>query len=441
MRAGLLAAPLTVLLLVTAVANCTTEFDPSLLQRPRDDAAAAADAANLGGCTDGTRALPGDTPEACGQGGAQCRACPLATPYCAVGRCVVERGVVALSATGTVTAVVDRVGALWTFGSNRTGQLGLGPVSGDRQLPGIRVPGGVRAVNVGGDFDGHGCFIGSDGGLACWGANFNNESGQATKGPVLSPTRLGDGNDWRSVSLGTAFGCGLRGAGSLSCWGWNGSGRLASTTAEYSPEPLPVGASIKWKSVSAGIDFACAIGADDAVYCWGSTEEGRLGGAASSPAPSPIASTVPFAAVSAGSAHACAIAMDGSLWCWGRGVEGQLGTSGGASTPTRVSADGAWASVSAGGQHTCALKSDRTLWCWGAGTVGQLGLDTVTGAPLPTRVGERNDWTLVAAGTKHTCGATDDGALYCWGDNREGEAGYATGEAEKRVPTRIALTP
>ena len=66
----------------------------------------------------------------------------------------------------------------------------------------------------------HTCALRDDGALFCWGSNNGGKLGIGSEDPALAPTRVGLDTTWTEVSLGDAHTCGLR-AGALLCWGRN----------------------------------------------------------------------------------------------------------------------------------------------------------------------------------------------------------------------------
>src|SRR5262245_43548345 len=94
-----------------SISACLLEFDPALLD-------------GCHGCNDGVTCLPGDSAAACGRGGASCTTCSTPTDACFEGRCVIQYAATELSASAVNTAVIDRQGGLWIWGSNDSGLLG-----------------------------------------------------------------------------------------------------------------------------------------------------------------------------------------------------------------------------------------------------------------------------------------------------------------------------
>ena len=85
------------------------------------------------------------------------------------------------------------------------------------------------------------CAIRSEGTVACWGPNGNQ---QATP-----PT-----GTFSDVTVGDSHSCGVRTSGRIACWGYNGYG---------APPPGT------FTAVTANFNHTCAVRSEGAVSCWG----------------------------------------------------------------------------------------------------------------------------------------------------------------------------
>jgi hypothetical protein len=265
-----------------------------------------------------------------------------------------------------------RSGALYCWGSNAHGELGLGDLS-DRSTPASVPAPGARAFSAGYE---HACAVDPSGHLLCWGRNDEGQLGQSDSYPgqdTLSPVAVGLASGWSAVSGGMGHTCGVQ-AGSLWCWGRNSSAQLGvgSTSPQQIRSPTQLGAGASWESLDAGQDPTCAVRQDHSLWCWGSNPV-QLPGVLLAPT---LIDPGGVIEISVDAFVSCAIRQDGSLWCVGRNDEGQLGLGDLASRSsfTRVGADSDWIHVSVGRFHTCAQKSDGRVFCAGDNTEGQLGV-------------------------------------------------------------------
>src|SRR5262245_37297410 len=106
----------------------------------------------------------------------------------------------------------------------------------------------------------HTCAIDAAGALWCWGSNAAGELGLSDLGERLVPARVGTDSDWTAIAAGTAATCGLRGD-TLWCWGDSQITGLAISAA------APTQIAGAWRAVSVGYDEACAVDSNGGVLC------------------------------------------------------------------------------------------------------------------------------------------------------------------------------
>ena len=167
-------------------------------------------------------------------------------------------------------------GAMWCWGRNADGQLGIGSKS-SQTLPTVAdIDLDWTAVAAGED---HSCGIQPDGTLWCWGRNTHGQLGTGMMGATdeLSPVQVGTGTDWAAIDTGYLSSCGIKTDGTLWCWGNNSSGELGigSSNGTY-PDPIQIGMDNDWDQVRAG-RTACAIKTGGALFCWGRNSYGQVG--------------------------------------------------------------------------------------------------------------------------------------------------------------------
>lgn len=121
-----------------------------------------------------------------------------------------------------------------------------------------------------------------NGALYCWGYNQYGELGLGNTSPYPVPTQVGALTTWTAISIaysgvnGSGDACGIA-AGALYCWGSNSWGEdgLGNTTAHNTPQQ--VGSATNWTAVSQGGSDACAYTSTYALYCWGYNNLGEDG--------------------------------------------------------------------------------------------------------------------------------------------------------------------
>ena len=328
-------------------------------------------------------------------------------------------------------------GALWCWGNNGSGQLGIGNEA-EQQLPRqVTTPAASGWASVGGNGGNGTCATRTTGTLWCWG---NNESGQLGIGNYTNQSlprqvTMPAAGGWASVSAGYDHSCATRTDGTLWCWGYDNSGQLGNGNHFGSDQPRQVTTPAPggWASVTAGNGFTCATRAGGTLWCWGGSNNGQLGNGTGSSQDRPRQVTTPapggWASVTGGYFDTCATRAGGTLWCWGNNSYGQLGIGDQPFQyrPRQVAtpAPGGWTSVNAGWYHTCATRTGGTVWCWGLSQYGELGIGRRPSQSLPQQVTApgASGWASLITGRDDSCATRTGGALWCWGNNVYGQIG------------------
>ncbi|MFM7718251.1 MAG: InlB B-repeat-containing protein [Actinomycetota bacterium] len=324
------------------------------------------------------------------------------------------------------TCGVTTAGTLFCWGSDGAWQIGDGDEGQKGTTNGDGNELSPRQVNAATDWlqvaTGalHTCAVKTTYALWCWGSNASGQLGDGTLTGRPVPTAVTTTSPlpatYLSVSAGTSHTCAIASGGAAYCWGGDANAQLgngATTGNKSAPEPVDVSDTLsltrpdQYLSISAGGAHTCAIAYDGTAWCWGSDGFGQLGdGATTGPQASPVAVSMPvgrtFVRIAAGLDHTCALADDGTIYCWGSDASGKLGdgaTTGTQTVPTLVVGGfGPFTGVSAGYQHTCAATA-TPMYCWGDDTNGRLGNGSgITGSQgTPTLVG--TNFRVLKAGT------------------------------------------
>ena len=279
----------------------------------------------------------------------------------------------------------------------------------------------------------------------CWGANDEGQLGIGTRGaqhsrPEIVPIPQRSSADAvMTVSAGASpFACAVTGSGAVYCWGANRRGELGDSSVVSRPRPALVHAPTPFVSVEAGDGMACALERAGRIYCWGNNESGGLGvgDTVVHRTPTPVDASDRFSQISAGSAGAsCAITTRHKIRCWGENGAGELGNGDlePRARPTLIldRADREYTAVSVGNAFACAVSSMGRIFCWGANNVGQLGLGraerTISSPTLAVPLPDDEEFVQVSAGFQSTCALTQSEHIYCWGSNRSGQLGGVAG--------------
>jgi alpha-tubulin suppressor-like RCC1 family protein len=387
-------------------------------------------------------------------------------------------------------------GQLKCFGSNGSGELGLGDTKGrgdatgqmGNALPTVSLGTGRTAKQVSLGYLAT-CAVLDNGGLKCWGSGTFGKLGQGdslARGKL--PTEMGDalkpidlGGAVTQVVMGDFHVCGLLQGGSVKCWGSNMSGELGlGDTNDRGDGPGEMGAALKAVQfgagrtathIAVGNEHTCVLLDNGQVKCWGHNDQGQLGigslvdkGALPGDMGDALAG-VQFGTgrvalqLCAGSYHSCVLLDNGSTKCWGANTSGQLGSG---DTAQRGSAAGQMGDnlpavslgtgrraklITCGGFSTCALLDDDSVKCWGSNASGQLGLGNTTGhGDSPARIGDNLAAVSLGQGRKvvnlssrehHVCVALDDLSIKCWGKNDMGQLGLGDKQARGTLPAQM----
>jgi hypothetical protein len=301
------------------------------------------------------------------------------------------------------SAATKTDGTLWTWGRGAEGQLGLGTTieySSPKQVGTGTTWSSVVVNNTGTGFT---AAIKTDGTLWLWGRNNYGRLG-TTYGHKSSPAQVGALTTWSQVSLGHTHTAAVKTDGTLWTWGLDSYGALGlSVLSPYINSPTQVGTGTNWKSVSLGPSFMGAIKTDGTLWLCGYGVYGRLGLGDSTNKSSPVqlGTDTNWSMISCRYYATLATKTDGTLWAWGNGSRGQLGLNDGANrnSPVQVGTGTTWNKVSSGG-HSLAIKTDGTLWAWGRQRLGALGLNNSGNyvyVSSPIQVGTETNWSTISA--------------------------------------------
>ncbi|ADO68662.1 RCC1 domain-containing protein [Stigmatella aurantiaca] len=346
-------------------------------------------------------------------------------------------------AGGSHTGVV-RQGALYLWGRNNRGQLGLGAeVTADQRVP-KPVPGmeGVAAVALN---QNHSMALKEDGTVWAWGENAQGqlglgkppEAGQPRTPDLTarwSPTRVEGLSGAVALALGYRHSLVLMEDGTVRAFGDNSTGQLGDGTTE-SPRDYPVlvGGLTEVVKVVAGSMHSVALKRDGTVWVWGRNTYGNLGQGTQDSTAHPTPAQVPGVAngvdIATGRDHILVLHAGGTVSSWGLDASGQLGFGEAipgeqSNAPVQVKNLVDARFVFANGNMSYAQRADGTLLSWGQNFNGQLGngSKTDTNVPVPAAEGLKGLLTL-SPGATHVVAFHRDGSLFTWGWSFSGSLG------------------
>ena len=419
---------------------------------------------------------------------------------CSGGNC--NSGVVAMVAGGATTCSLLGNGALWCWGANEEGQVGVGDTVTPKPPTFVARDSANNALTMIGALGlgaSHACLAKTDGTPFCWGSTtFGQGSRDTSDDGGLSPTPLPTqarqtylfvGSTppiffYSQLSTGSAatHQCGVTNDGGVICWGDNSTDQLGHEDAGFgvdrectkyggpspcAPTPYPAETqAYTAKQVAAGAVHTCMLDSNGEVECWGNGKQGELGQHTVGffgyhPEPNPVTG-FPDSGVSqlsAGSQNTCALAKDGTVWCWGYNSHGEVGHAANLDAgdfccniepgcnygcyanrdPSQVPGVTGVTALSVGYDHACAVAGDKTVWCWGNNLKGQLGRGTTAVDPLPKQVPGITNAVGVASGNAYSCAWLSDGTAKCWGLNNKGQLG--NGNVNSSSPVAVVGLP
>lgn len=324
----------------------------------------------------------------------------------------------------------------------------------------------------------HTCARLEDGGLKCWGGNFDQQLGLGDMldrgdeademGANLPRVDLGTGRKVLQVVAGQWHTCARLDDHSVKCWGPNNLGQLGlGDTNNRGGNPgdmgdnLPVvnlGTNRIALELAAGGVHTCARLDNNSVKCWGYNNMGQLGlgdTLTRGDEPGEMGDNLPAVLLGSGrsarelaagfNAHTCARLNDATVKCWGYNLYGQLGQGhnnnlgdnagemGNALPAIELGTGRTALGIEAGYNHVCARLDDESVKCWGSNDSGELGLGDADyrgdnanemGDNLPAiDLGTSRTALGLSLGNSLSCVRLDNDTLKCWGDNIRGQLG------------------
>lgn len=381
--------------------------------------------------------------------------CNEGVPACSgQGQCV---GVVSAAVVSGHSCAVLSDGTVRCWGSNSSGQLGLGPGGPPQSLTPVAVPGlsAITKVVVGKGFS---CALGDQGKVWCWGQNTQGQVGVNSDQNTFDSPQLVNGAYADLKSSETAV-CGLTVDKTVSCWGGLGDKNselfgngVKDTFLTFRKSPRALGENkcgIKCSTVptpgvqsfAVGNEHACIL-VGTKVSCFGSNQSAQFGNGKSNPSTQYDLSNVTIekaVALSAGAySTAVTVATNDStshkVMVWGRN-ETSLFSTGLLVNPTEVPAISSKATLFLGDRLT-ATVSQGQLVLLGRNDKGQLANNSTDTTQYGSNSPSLLDVARVSYWRDTVCAWQSGGKLWCWGENISGAVG--TGDVQTPV---VAPTP
>ena len=348
----------------------------------------------------------------------------------------------------------------------------------------------VLSVSVGGT---HSCAILSNNQIKCWGSNRSGQLGlgdqmprgdrSETIGKKLAPVDLGPVGEIKKVVGGSNFTCALFESGYVKCWGINNFGQLGlGDRLPRGARENQMGENLLYVDLGSRVYASdlvisgasiCVVTTSGGVKCWGNNNGnhfgvapgvraiGNLAGQMGNDLPFVNLGDVTVTQLALGTGFQCALTEEGKVKCWGSNQVGQLGLG---DNKARTNDDQLGEElpylnfgtservirIAAGGSMGCALFESGRMKCWGAGSLGFTAVNNSVGtapndlnekAPF-LNFGTRMKVTDLSVAQAHACVTFENGQLKCWGQNPFGALGIGKtdspgekdGDLESKTP-------
>lgn len=338
-----------------------------------------------------------------------------------------------ISAGENFTVFIDNGGALWTWGNNELGQLGLGDEKERKKPTRVGRKSDWQIASAGQSLV---VAIKTNGTL--WGWGNNSLSCHQT-----SPTQIGKSNNWQKVSAGGSIVLALTNDGELFAWIENTFGGMGIAHALDKDESVQLGKNDEWKFIEAGSCSSFAITKEGRLYQFGFYllfPVLSVGGNKKNPTskePTQIGEKTGWQMVATNEKFTLGI-RDGELYAWGNNLGsvfglGKVGNNNNyVSEPVQVGQANNWLEVAAGPNHALAINKDGELFSWRKNDEDQL----TDNRKKPTKLDyEKNRWATVAVGLDFSFMVTSKGDLF----SLEDKFGHEKKGSFSRRTTRINL--
>ena len=169
----------------------------------------------------------------------------------------------------TTVALTGANGLAYAWGSNASGQLGIGSIV-DQSVP-TSVSSAMSWVAIACGNINVAAINGTNGLAYAWGSNACGQIGDNSTTDRSFPTSVSSGTSWKQIACGHYHTAAIAGATGLAyTWGYNPYGQLGTGNRTSYSVPTSVSSTISWKQIACGQYHTAAIaGATGLAYTWG----------------------------------------------------------------------------------------------------------------------------------------------------------------------------
>ena len=323
---------------------------------------------------------------------------------------------------------------VYVWGSDAWGQLGLGSLQAQSfSLPQV-CSYGVRVLQVACG-EQHALLLTPDSAVYAFGSNADGRLGLGDRSlPLCSLPTLIQGlvsTPILCISCGAAHSAAVTASGDLYTWGQGSSGALGTggSLSHWTPQQVSFPSGCSVLAVFCGGRHTAMVVKEASrkwVYMCGANENGQLGigHQDSELVPKRVTVEGESSAVAAGLAHTLFLTTAGSVYSTGCNTSGQLGlgTRKSVKRPTLIPSITGVVHIAAGTQ-SAAVTRDFRLYLWGSGVFGEY--------LTPQRLKCAVEAQTVSLGSGFGAVLDSLGHVWTWGSNAGGELGH--GDASIRL--------
>jgi alpha-tubulin suppressor-like RCC1 family protein len=343
-----------------------------------------------------------------------------------------------------VLMVPSSTGAVYAWGDDDSGQLGVGSYVDSSKWEASEMPAGTQSVYVTAG-QSTSSAVTTTGAVYAWGYDFDGQLGNDSTVNTTVPveTDMPAGVITTTVAIGWDQELALTSTGSVYAWGLNRYGELGiGSTEKFGDVPVQVTfpAGVVIASIATGAYQSLALSTAGQIYAWGQNTYGQLGTGTTTNSDVPLPVALPGGipvALAGGDKDSFAVTQSGAVFAWGDNTYGQLGngTFTASDTPALVSLPSGVKvqQVESGGQsptaepqsglYALALTDTGQVYAWGSNAIGQLGDDSTTTSNVPVLSLVPSGVTIVqiGAGSNYAHALTNTGSIYYWGTQARGK--------------------
>ncbi|KAJ2953823.1 hypothetical protein O0L34_g1451 [Tuta absoluta] len=338
---------------------------------------------------------------------------------------------------------------LWSWGANSHGQLSVGVVSEQVEVPAIvntefLDQNEVNQIACGG---GHTLLLDKEGRLFSCGWNSKLQAGNETN--AFKRVWELSGIKFTNIACGWDFSCGVNDTQLLFVWGSNSNGQLGLPKEHFSDPVKPVRLQVNACSVSMGLRHTAIINSKGEVWVTGDGKHGQLGlgnDVLNSDRFQQVPKIGKISHIACGQNHTVSWSSEEhALYVWGDNKHGQLLLSidkfKKIFVPQKIDIDvkKEVKKLLSGWTNVLMWLENGELLTWGRNNYGQLGTEEpFTGKIIKIKLPDERYVQDIALGSEHTICLATDNTIWAWGWNEHANTGTDAGECVM-APTQVNI--